>query len=166
MIRIVQALNGGFPSKRPGTGVSYDSTELPDSIPRKSRPHLPPEVTDESQGSTQNLFKSASRSIYLVLGQPQGVSLGVADLKRRFQPWSSCAETLPTTVRLLSRPARSGSSSAPRPCPCARWSHASRPSGTMTDQQLEAKFLDLADGILPQARRESSCTPAGRRINW
>ena len=59
--------------ERPGTGVSYEMIELPDPVPWGSRPDLLPEVTDEAKVSTQNLFKSASRSIYLVLGQPQGV---------------------------------------------------------------------------------------------
>lgn len=65
--------------ERPGTIVSYDSIEIPDPIPWSRRPDLPPEIRDDSQGSTQNLFKSASRSIYLVLGQPQEGILSKAD---------------------------------------------------------------------------------------
>jgi serine protease Do len=65
--------------ERPGTLVSYDSIELPDPIPWRRRPDLPPEIRGDSQGSTQNLFKSASRSIYLVLGQPQVGILSKAD---------------------------------------------------------------------------------------
>jgi S1-C subfamily serine protease len=52
-------------------GTSYDQVQIPDPIPWKTRPDLPAEVTDEARASTQDLFKSASASVYLVLGLPQ-----------------------------------------------------------------------------------------------
>jgi S1-C subfamily serine protease len=51
--------------------TSYDQVQIPDPMPWKNRPDLPAEVTDAAKASTPNLFKSASASVYLVLGRPQ-----------------------------------------------------------------------------------------------
>jgi len=52
-------------------GASYDQVQIPDPMPWKNRPDLPAEVTDDLKASVKNLFKSASASVYLVLGRPQ-----------------------------------------------------------------------------------------------
>jgi serine protease Do len=69
--RWVDAKGGVHVQREAPMGTSYDQVQIPDPMPWKNRPDLPGEVTDEAKGSTQNLFKSASASIYLVLGRPQ-----------------------------------------------------------------------------------------------
>lgn len=69
--RWVDAKGGVHVQREAPMGTSYDQVQIPDPMPWKNRPDLPGEVTEEAKGSTQNLFKSASASIYLVLGRPQ-----------------------------------------------------------------------------------------------
>lgn len=54
---------------RPGTGVAYQAFEVPDPIQWSNAPAMPGELARGGKASTQSLFKSASRSVYGVVGK-------------------------------------------------------------------------------------------------
>jgi serine protease Do len=54
---------------RPGTGVAYQAFEVPDPIRWSNPPPMPQEIAPGSRTSTQSLFKTASQSVYGVMGK-------------------------------------------------------------------------------------------------
>jgi len=66
---------------RPGTGIAYQAFEAPDPIRWSNAPAMPPEIAPGGRTTTQDLFKSASRSVLGVVGKlppgPNGRSAGV-----------------------------------------------------------------------------------------
>ena len=60
-----------FDRQPPMSATQYELFQVPDPIHWSNRPEMPAQIVAEATATTQNLFKSASASVYRVLGSVQ-----------------------------------------------------------------------------------------------
>jgi S1-C subfamily serine protease len=65
---------------QPDLGVAYDPVEMPDPVRWRSPPEMPTEVQAVDGSTAPNVFKSASQSVYWILGK---LSNGAGDTGQR-----------------------------------------------------------------------------------